>query len=388
MKQRGGTRRLRKAGAEADGGNSALRQLAEIEAFFIAAPKGLCMLDTDLRYVRINQRLADINGASREAHIGKTIREMVPDLHPETELRLRQVIETGLPVLDVELTAQAPGKPGEVRTCLEQWCPYKDSRGKVLGLNIEVEDISERKKSEACLRQTSGELVRSNNDLEHFACVVSHELQEPLRMVTGFCGLLKERFDGKLDESAAQYLSLAVDGAQRMQALIQALLTYSRVGNPGEPALPIHMEDALRAALDTLKDSIGDAGARITAEPLPTVPGNALQLAQVFQNLIGNALKYRAKTAPEVHISAKREDRVWLISVRDNGMGFDPLDAGKIFTIFQRLHTREEYPGTGIGLAICKKIIDRHGGRIWADSLPGRGSTFFFTLPCGTTESG
>jgi light-regulated signal transduction histidine kinase (bacteriophytochrome) len=207
-------------------------------------------------------------------------------------------------------------------------------------------------------------------------------------MVTGFCGLLKEKFDGKLDESAAQYLSLAVDGAQRMQALIQALLTYSRVGNPGEPALPIHMEDALRAALDTLKGSIGDAGARITAEPLPTVPGNALQLAQVFQNLIGNALKYRAKTAPEVHISAKREGRVWLISVRDNGMGFDPLDAGKIFTIFQRLHTREEYPGTGIGLAICKKIIDRHGGRIWADSLPGRGSTFFFTLPCGTTESG
>jgi PAS domain S-box-containing protein len=388
MKQRGEARRLRKAGAKAGDGKRALRQLAEIEAFYIAAPKGLCMLDRDLRYVRINQRLADINGASREAHIGKTIREMVPDLHPETELRLRQVIETGLPVLDVELTAQAPGKPEETRTRLEQWCPYKNSRGKVLGLNIEVEDISERKKIEACLRETSGELVRSNNDLEQFACVVSHELQEPLRMVTGFCGLLKEQFEGKLDVSADQYLSLAVDGAQRMQALIQALLVYSRVGNPGDPVLPVRVEDALRAALDNLKDSIGDAGARITAEPLPTVPGNAQHLAQVFQNLIGNALKYRAKTAPEVHVSAKREGREWLFSVRDNGIGFDPLDAGKIFTMFHRLHTREEYPGTGIGLAICRKIIDRHGGRIWADSQPGLGATFSFTLPCGTTESG
>ena len=261
-----------------------------------------------------------------------------------------------------------------------------------------------RTAAEADLRRAVEDLARSNKDLEQFAYVASHDLREPLRMVIAFTGLLRDRYQGKLDTKADEFIAFAVEGAQRMQTLIDGLLAYSRVGSRAGGLRPISAQEALKTALANLKASIEASGAKITQDLLPTVTADGLQLAQLFQNLIGNAIKYCAiGVTPEIHLGARwvgseasmpasagEQDSAaevphatpgaWLFSVRDNGIGIDPQFAEKIFVIFQRLHTREEYPGTGIGLSICKKIVERHGGRIWVESQPGKGSTFLFTM--------
>ena len=244
-------------------------------------------------------------------------------------------------------------------------------------LGREKNDLVEARQK---LEESVAELGRSNADLQQFAYVASHDLQEPLRMVSSYTQLIARRYKGKLDADADEFIAFAVDGANRMQRLILDLLAYSRVNTAGRQFEPTAMETVLKAALNNLTNAVKESQAIITHDPLPAVMGDDKQLAQLFQNLLSNAVKFGGAQPPRIHISAKQTDGEWLFSVRDHGIGLDPQYADRIFVIFQRLHTREEYPGTGIGLAICKKIVERHGGRMWVESELGKGATFYFTL--------
>ena len=244
-----------------------------------------------------------------------------------------------------------------------------------------IRDISERKLSEAKLSQAVEELTRSNEELEKFAYVASHDLQEPLRMVSSFVQLLEKRYKGNLDQDADDFINYAVDGANRMQVLITDLLAYSTVGRRGKALETTACEAALNRALSNLQAVVEQSGAVVTRDPLPEVIGDGSQLTQLFQNLIGNAIKFCKDRTPSIHISAERKKNEWVFSVRDNGIGIAPEYFERIFSIFQRLHGRQEYQGTGIGLAICRKVVERHGGRIWVESELGSGSTFYFTIP-------
>jgi hypothetical protein len=227
------------------------------------------------------------------------------------------------------------------------------------------------------LAERMKELARSNSELQQFAYVASHDLQEPLRMVASFTQLLGRRYKEKLDDDARDFINYAVDGATRMQTLITDLLSYSRVGTQGKPLEATRCDEVLDGVLSILKLAVKETGAVITRDPLPTLMADPRQLAQLFQNLIANAIKFRGEVSPSVHIFAERRGGDWEISVQDNGIGISPDHADRIFVIFQRLHTKTEYPG----MAICKKIAERHGGRIWFEPSPGGGSTFRFTIP-------
>jgi signal transduction histidine kinase len=238
-----------------------------------------------------------------------------------------------------------------------------------------------RLQGEADLARKVDELARSNADLEQFAYVASHDLQEPLRMVTAYTQLLGERYRGKLDENADKFIGYASEGALRMQVLIQDLLAFSRVGRSGGSPMQVDCDAVMEEVLQTLASSILESGAAVTHGELPKVRGDRTQLAQLFQNLIGNAIKFRGKDAPVVSIHSEKEGQHWLFRVSDNGIGIAPEHMDNIFVVFQRLHARNEYPGNGIGLAICKKIVERQGGKIWVESQHERGCTFKFTLP-------
>ena len=234
---------------------------------------------------------------------------------------------------------------------------------------------------EELVKERTAELTRSNAELGMFAYVASHDLQEPLRMVASYLQLVDTRYREKLDADAREFIEYAVDGAKRMQVLINDLLAFSRVGTQGQAFQPADCEVVLQMATSNLQVAIREAGAQITHDPLPTVMGDATQLVQLFQNLIGNALKFRREEPPKIHIRAEPKDGFWRLSVQDNGIGIESKYFDRIFAVFQRLHGRVAYPGTGIGLAICKKIVERHGGAIWVESEFGKGSTFRFTLP-------
>ena len=241
--------------------------------------------------------------------------------------------------------------------------------------------FSERKRAEEALKEKTEELARSNRDLEQFAYVASHDLQEPLRMVTSYVQLLARRYKGKLDSDADEFIGFAQDGATRMWDLINDLLTYSRVGMRGKQLEPTDCATVLHQTLDNLKVAIEENRALVTHDALPTVMANRPQLIQLFQNLIENAIKFHGAEPPRVHVSASRNGNGWIFSVRDNGIGIAPEYAKRIFIIFQRLHSRKKYAGTGIGLALCQKIVEQRGGRIWVESQVGEGATFYFTLP-------
>jgi light-regulated signal transduction histidine kinase (bacteriophytochrome) len=251
-----------------------------------------------------------------------------------------------------------------------------------------IRDVSDRKRTEQQLRQTAdllaqqtAELARSNEELERFAYIASHDLQEPLRMVASYTQLLARRYRGKLDEDADEFIGYAVNGANRMQQLIRDLLEYSRVGTRGGAFTSVDCGELVATVIGDLGAAIAETGATVVAGDLPTVSADRSQLRQLFQNLVENALKYRSDTPPVVRIAASQDGDEWRFSVQDNGIGVAPEYADRIFVIFQRLHTQAEYPGTGIGLALCKRIVERHGGRIWVESAAGGGSTFHFTLP-------
>jgi PAS domain S-box-containing protein len=265
----------------------------------------------------------------------------------------------------------------------------RDSKGEVQGFAKVTRDMTahmtaeaERKQSEMLLSKQNEELIQINAELERFAYVASHDLKEPLRMITGHLGLLSKRYQAMLDKDAVDFINFAVDGAKRMEVLITDLLTYSRMGPRQKKNEEIDCEKLFSRSVMDLKAVIDESGAEVTHDPLPTLMGDSTQVGQVFLNVMGNAIKYRGTDKPKVHVSAMRSGNEWRFSVSDNGIGMDPQYQERIFVLFQRLHTRTEYPGTGIGLAICKKVIDGHGGRIWVESETGKGSTFYFTIPC------
>ena len=302
-------------------------------------------------------------------------------LHPEDRER----------VLAEDKRTEATGEPfrmeyrqftrdGRVVWIRDEAVLVRDEDGKPLyWLGVQL-DVTERKRTEKELAELVEELRRSNAELEQFAYVASHDLQEPLRMMASYTQLLARRYKGNLGDDADEFIGHVVDGAHRMQAVINDLLQYSRVGKRGGSLTPTDVGAAFEAARANLRAAIGESGAQVTSEGLPIVMGDRTQLVQLFQNLIGNAIKFRSEDPPRVHVEAERRDGEWLFAVRDNGIGIEPQYAGRIFMIFQRLHSRTEYPGTGIGLAICKKIVERHGGELWVESVPGEGSTFRFTL--------
>jgi signal transduction histidine kinase/CHASE3 domain sensor protein len=259
----------------------------------------------------------------------------------------------------------------------------------VVGAVLTFRDVTERLAAQHELEDSNRELARSNADLEQFAYVASHDLQEPLRAVVSYLQLLERRYAENLDERAVRYIGHAVEGGRRMQTLINDLLAYSRVGRREIAPEPVDVESVLDRTLTSLRVALEESEAVVTHDPLPTIVADQGQLAQLLQNLVGNAIKFRGEEPPRVHISAERqeEDRAWLFSVSDNGIGIAPEYRERVFLLFQRLHGREEYSGTGIGLAICKKIVERHGGALWVDSTPGGGSTFHFTIPDAGGES-
>jgi len=249
-------------------------------------------------------------------------------------------------------------------------------------LRTQLEEQNQQLRTEVAMRrETEAALLRSNTELEQLAYVASHDMQEPLRMVASYLQLLSKRYGGKLDAEADEFIGYAVDGAKRMQALINDLLTYSRVGARARPFEATDCNEVVRIALENLAVSLQESGARLHVSPLPIVMGDASKLLQLFQNLIANAVKFRRSEPVEIKVAAHAQEDAWRFVVSDNGIGIAPEYFDRIFVLFQRLHGRAEYPGTGIGLSICKKIVERHGGRIWVESTPGAGTTFSFTLP-------
>jgi PAS domain S-box-containing protein len=327
-----------------------------------------------------NQRWFDYTGTTLEEMAGWGWQKVHhPDHVQQVVAKISKCFQSGEIWED---TFPLRGRDGNYRWFLSQAVPIRDPEGKVLRWFGTNTDVTERKKSEEHLVKTVGELKRSNDELQQFAYVASHDLQEPLRMVASYTQLLAQRYKGRLDSDADEFIAYAVDGSNRMQGLIQDLLAYSRAGTNGKALREISSEKALKGALTNLQATIEESGAVVTHDLLPAITMDDLQLAQVFQNLIGNAIKYRSAEVPKVHVTAtKNGGKEWIFSVRDNGLGIDPQYFERIFILFQRLHGRKEFKGTGIGLAICKKIVERVGGRIWVESQAENGSTFYFALP-------
>jgi PAS domain S-box-containing protein len=257
----------------------------------------------------------------------------------------------------------------------------RDDGGKLIGFSKITRDLTDRMQAEQALLEKSEMLKQSNAELEQFAYVASHDLKEPLRMVASYTGLLAEDWEGKLGAEADQYIRYAVEGAKRMQALIDDLLNYARVGRIGGRTQRVDLQQLAETVLANLEESIHANGAGIEIGELPTVMGNPMLLGQLLQNLIANAIKFHGNAPPVVQVSSFERGDQWLFAVKDNGIGIEPQYAERIFEVFQRLHGRGEYEGTGIGLAICRKVVEQHGGRIWVESQPGQGSTFYFTMP-------
>jgi PAS domain S-box-containing protein len=342
--------------------------------------EGMAMTDLEGNLLFVNNAFATLHGYTLEELVGKHLSIFhTPEQKPSVEAANRQLQETG------EFSGEIwhVRRDGTVFPTLMHNSVLQDEAGNAIGMIGTLRDITELKGAEEELKRTAAELARSNRELEQFAYVASHDLQEPLRMMSSYTQLLAQRYQGQLDADADEFIAYAVDGANRMQRLINDLLSYSRVGTRGKGFEPTDCTAVLDQTLANLKAAIEESGAVVTHDPLPTVMADNLQLVQLFQNLIGNAIKFHGEEPPRVHVSAEQKGNEWVFSVRDNGMGIDPQYAERIFVIFQRLHTREEYPGTGIGLAICKKIVECHGGRIWVELQPGIGSTFYFTIPIG-----
>jgi PAS domain S-box-containing protein len=272
-------------------------------------------------------------------------------------------------------------KDGSIHWIAARGKVYRNSAIQPVRMTGVCWDITEQKAMEEEIERAAADLKRSNKELEQFAYVSSHDLQEPLRMVTSYLQLLEKRYTDQLDAQANEFIGFAVDGAKRMSVLIHDLLAYSRIGTRKAAIAPVDMAVPVRLALENLKIAVAEKGADISVDAMPTIDGDAKQMTQLFQNLIGNALKFCTVAPARIQVSARRGDGEWIFSVADNGIGIEPQYRERIFVIFQRLHTREQYPGTGIGLAICKKIVEGRGGRIWVDSEYGKGATFSFSIP-------
>lgn len=344
-----------------------------------ALPDRIYVKDTECRFLIVNKSVSNKLGAEKpEDIVGKTDfdfypRELAEHYHADDLLVLQSnqtLIDREEPTVDAE---------GNSKWTSTSKTPMRNNQDEIIGLVGIGHDITERKRIEMKLDDIMKKLHQSNQELEQFAYVASHDLQEPLRTVSSYIDLISKRYKNKLDKEAEEFINFALDGTNRMKILIQDLLNYSRITTEANPFESIDSEDILIMALDNLNVTIKETGTEITHSPLPTILADQSQLIRLFQNLIGNAIKYN-QNQPKIHVSAKKKDNQWVFAFKDNGIGIDPKFQDRIFGVFQRLHGRDEYSGTGIGLAVCKKIVERHGGKIWVDSKQNVGSTFYFTL--------
>jgi PAS domain S-box-containing protein len=346
-----------------------------------SAPDAMVIADEQGRIVLVNAESERLFGYPRDELIGQLVDMLVPDRsrerHPQHRQRYTAHPRTRSMGEGSELSGRR--KDGSEFPIEIMLSPLVSPEGTLV--TAAIRDITGRKSAELHLLKTIGELKRSNAELEHFAYVASHDLQEPLRMVASYTQLLAKRYAGRLDADADEFIAYAVEGSNRMQTMIQDLLAYLRAGASSEPARKIPSEGALQAAIANLRVSIEESGAVVTHDSLPVIATDNTQLTQIFQNLLGNGIKYHGAEVPHLHVAARHGSDEWIFSVRDNGLGIDAKYFERIFVLFQRLHARNEFSGTGIGLAVCKKMLERLGGKIWVESQLGQGSTFFFSLP-------
>lgn len=363
--------------------NAALSESEErFRHLFANSPDAVIMIDPHASNVAwpivdCNEAACRMNGYTREELLGQSvdILNVEPGTPEERAEYLERLRREGLVSIETDHRHKdGHAFPVEISTSVISL----NGRELVMGID---RDITERRRLEKEAADRAEDLARSNQELEQFAYVASHDLQEPLRIVAGYAQLLTKRYRGTLGQDADEFIEYMVDGVRRMQELIDALLQYSRVGRKGREMAPVDLDVAFDDAMANLRAAIEESQARVTRDDLPDVVADRLQLAQLFQNLIGNALKFKGEEPPAVHVGAERHNGEWILEVRDNGIGIEPQYVDRIFDIFERLHSRERYDGTGIGLSICKKIVERHGGRIWVESDAGHGSAFRFTIP-------
>lgn len=348
----------------------------------------MVIVDSTGQIVLVNPRAEEMFGYPQADLLGRPVEMLIPETVRQAHLGHRQgYFDTPRPrPMGYGLELAGRRRDGSEFPVSISLIPLEMDDGTVAVATIS--DITEARRAQEELKRLNAdlntyatELERSNVELQQFAYVSSHDLKEPLRMVTSYLNLLERRYKGQLDSDAQEFIGFAVDGATRMQNLINDLLAYSRVGTHGQPFGLVDLESVLDQALANLQVMIEENGAQVTHDPLPTLAVDATQLIALFQNLIGNGIKFHGSRSPQVHVSARETPGEWVFSVRDNGIGIEAGFYERIFVIFQRLHSRSEYPGTGIGLAVCKKIVERHDGRIWVESVIGDGSTFLFTIP-------
>lgn len=360
----------------ADLGLEPVRPRTDYRRFFELSPRMLCTVTLDGCFHEVNPTLWSSFGYDEGDLVGRPVADFV---HPD------DAATATLPAQSPEAAADAGSfehrfrrRDGEYR-----WVSWSTNRDDEHGLlYCAVADVTEHRDQAEVVVKLLAELERSNTDLAQFAYVASHDLSEPLRMVSSYVQLIADRYSGQLDADADEFIEFAVDGAARMKALIDDLLAYSRSGVASLVRRPVDCRALVRAALADLDVAITESGATVSLDDLPTITGDPAQLAQVFQNLLTNALKFvPVGRAPEVRISAERSGPAWCFKIEDNGIGIDEVHRARIFMMFKRLHGRAEYPGTGIGLALCQKIVSRFGGQIWMEGRPGGGSTFCFTVP-------
>jgi PAS domain S-box-containing protein len=358
----------------------ALRESEErFRATFEQAVVGFAQVGTDGRFLRVNRKLSEMLGYSEEELSSRTFGELTFPADRDRDLGVfRRMLAGEQETYTTE--KRYIRRNGEVIWAHLMTRLIRDDGGAPRYFASVIQDITERKRAEQALGQRTEQLARSNEELEQYATVASHDLQEPLRAVSGYAQLLQRRYAGHLDADADRFIGYIVEGVQRMWNLINDLLAYSRAGR-GESFSAVSLDLVLDRVLKNLSASIQESQTVVSREPLPVVLGDEGQMVQLLQNLVGNAIRFRRGPGPKIQVSATPSNGRWVVSVKDDGIGIDPAFFDRLFVLFQRLHSKEEYPGTGIGLAMSKKIVERHGGKIWLESDPGQGSTFYFSLP-------